>query len=120
MRSELLDTAAKDLKQALPLCTSPSQRVDVLLRLFYNTRYPADQPYWQEAAEVAAQHPLPHSLLVRLSLAHINLLCSQKRAAEAWNYLAQTRSMETPVWLAKAEIRARARSALSWSNCAPN
>ncbi|MDT9081451.1 hypothetical protein RSW80_25815, partial [Escherichia coli] len=78
----------KDLNQALDLCHNPSERVDVLLRLFRAHPFPKDQPYWEEAAELASRHSLSTELLVRLALAHVNLLCSLKRPQEGFADLA--------------------------------
>lgn len=78
----------KDLNQALDLCQNPGERVDVLLRLFRAHPFPKDQPYWEEAAELASRHSLSTELLVRLALAHVNLLCSLKRPQEGFADLA--------------------------------
>lgn len=78
----------KDLEKALELCVTPAERVDVLLRLFRANPFPKDQPYWEEAAEIASRHRLPPELLARLSLAHINLLGNLKRPKEGFADLA--------------------------------
>lgn len=82
------ESRRKDLEKALELSNTPAERVDVLLRLFRANPFPKDQPYWEEAAEVAAQHRLPSELLARLSLAHINLLANLKRPKEGFADLA--------------------------------
>lgn len=78
----------KDLEKALQLSSTPAQQVDVLLRLFRAHPFPKDQEYWQEAAEIASKTKLSDELLVRLSLAHLNLLCSLKRPQEGFADLA--------------------------------
>lgn len=78
----------KHLEKALDLSSTPAEQVDVLLRLFRVHPFPKDQEYWQEAAELASRSKLPDELLVRLSLAHINLLCSLKRPQEGFAELA--------------------------------
>ena len=83
----------KDLEQALELSVAPAERVDVLLRLFRANPFPKDQPYWEEAAEIASHNRLPADLLARLSLAHINLLGNLKRPQEGFADLAVAESL---------------------------
>ena len=91
----MLDSAnrRKDLEQAMQLSHSPAEQVDVLLRQFRAYPFPKDESYWQEAARIASEHKLPDELLVRLSLAHINLLCSHKRPQEGFAELALARRL---------------------------
>ncbi len=74
----------RDLEQALELSKTPTERVEVLLRLFHATEAPLDRSYWMQAAEIAGQHLLDDSVLFRLSQVHISVLKSQGRIAEAW------------------------------------
>ncbi len=74
----------RDLEQALELSKNPAEQVDVLLRLFRATEAPDDRIYWLRAAEIAGQHPLDDSLLLRLSQTHVSMLKSQGRISEAW------------------------------------
>ncbi|MBN9415328.1 MAG: CHAT domain-containing protein [Candidatus Eremiobacteraeota bacterium] len=87
------ESRVKDLNQALDLSQTPADRVDVLLRLFRSHPFPKDQSYWEEAAEIASKHRLSRELLVRLSLAHINLLCSLKRPQEGFADLAVVQNL---------------------------
>ncbi len=90
VRSQLVGTQKarqKDLQQALELSERPAGRVEVLLLLYYATSPPQDGDYWRQAAELAGRHPLPASLLARLSLVHLSMTRAE-RPAEAWADLA--------------------------------
>lgn len=101
----------RDLEQALELSKSPAEQVDVLLRLFRATEAPDDRNYWMRAAEIASQHRLDDSLILRLSQIHISVLKSQGRIAEAWydlalmqGKLASTPERQSDFLLAKAQV----------------
>lgn len=79
----------RDLEQALELSKTPTEQVDVLLRLFRATEAPEDRNYWMRAAEIAGHHQLDDSRMLRLSQIHIAVLKGQGRISEAWYDLAQ-------------------------------